>query len=141
MQSRTKPRNNQLPQAQLRAAAPWLLQTMLPTQVQVSYHSILVHLVCELGVKAFAKRNNIDIHSITGTGKDGRVLMEDAIDSLNRNAGGKVKSTPAVRAFAKQNNVNIGQVKGTGFDGRITKDDILSFMNQGAQSSRAPVSG
>ena len=71
----------------------------------------------QLGVRAFAKRNNIDIHSITGSGKDGRVTKEDLLnqktsgtkeDLLNQNTSGtKARSTPAVRAFAKQQNVDI----------------------------------
>jgi pyruvate/2-oxoglutarate dehydrogenase complex dihydrolipoamide acyltransferase (E2) component len=58
-----------------------------------------------LGVKALAKRNNINIASITGTGKGGRVTKKDVLDALDPQnhmpAEGKVRSTPAVRAFAK----------------------------------------
>jgi pyruvate/2-oxoglutarate dehydrogenase complex dihydrolipoamide acyltransferase (E2) component len=53
----------------------------------------------QLGVRAFAKRNNIDIHSITGTGKAGRVTKEDVLNQMT--SGNKARSTPAVRAFAK----------------------------------------
>jgi pyruvate/2-oxoglutarate dehydrogenase complex dihydrolipoamide acyltransferase (E2) component len=64
----------------------------------------------QLGVRAFAIRNKIDINSITGTGKGGRVTKEDVVHSMASGAtstGGKVLSTPAVRALAKENNVNI----------------------------------
>lgn len=97
------------------------------TLVQVSFQFI-VHLLCQLGVKAFARRNNINLSTITGTGKGGRVTKEDVVNALS-SQGQKVRSTPAVRAFAKENNVNINLVSGTGPNGRVTRDDILAFMN------------
>lgn len=36
----------------------------------------------ELGVRAFAHRNKIDINSITGSGKGGRVTKEDVIKAM-----------------------------------------------------------
>ena len=79
-------------------------------------------------MRAFAIRHNIDINSITGTAKGGRVTKEDVLSSMEQ--GSKVISTPAVRAFAKQNGVQISQVFGTGPNGRITKADVLAFISK-----------
>jgi len=60
-----------------------------------------IKLIEPLGVRQFAKRNNIDINSITGTGKGGRVTKDDIIIHMEGYTIEKVRSTPAVRAFAK----------------------------------------
>lgn len=91
-----------------------------------------------LGVKALAKRNNINLASITGTGKGGRVTKHDVLEAVDRlPTSGKVRSTPAVRAFAKKNNVDINQISGTGPDSRVTKDDVVAFMSKGTKPAPA----
>ena len=60
--------------------------------------------------RAFAHRNLIDIDSVSGTGKDGRVTKGDLISHMEGQTAEKVRSTPAVRAFAKQNNLNINHI-------------------------------
>ena len=89
----------------------------------------------ELGVRAFAKRNNIDINSITGTGKGGRVVKEDVVSALDSRPTGKVLSTPAVRFFAKDNGIDINLIVGTGPRGRVTREDVQAFMKGGAAQS------
>ena len=63
-----------------------------------------------LGVRAFALRNKIDINSITGTAKGGRVTKEDILNAMQGNPVKKVRSTPAVRAFAKDHDLDINQI-------------------------------
>lgn len=100
----------------------------------------MVHLLCQLGVKAFARRNNINLSSITGTGKGGRVTKEDVVNAMS-SQGQKVRSTPAVRAFAKEHNVNINLVTGTGPNGRVTRDDVLAFLDGGSSTTTVLSSG
>ena len=79
-------------------------------------------------MRHFANRNNIDLSSIIGTGKGGRVTKEDVITHMEGQTVTKVKSTPAVRAFAKQNGLDINNIVGTGTNDRVTRQDVISFM-------------
>ena len=79
-----------------------------------------------------ANKHNIDINTVPGSGKGGRVTKGDIINFMSENtaiSGSKALSTPAVRHFAKENNIDINTVPATGKGGRVSKEDIVNFMS------------
>lgn len=80
-----------------------------------------------------ARRRNLDLTRIVGTGKHGIVTKED----VENFKGAKALATPAVRGFAKEKGIDINLVLPTGEDGRVTKEDILAFISEPVKKTKA----
>ena len=95
-----------------------------------------VDILATPAVRKMATEYNLDLSSVQGTGKNGRILKEDIINHVEREEvrGSldtmplRVLATPAVRGLAKERGVDLNEVAGTGESGRVLKEDLLSHI-------------
>jgi pyruvate dehydrogenase E2 component (dihydrolipoamide acetyltransferase) len=88
--------------------------------------------------RKLAKELGVDLATVTGTGKDGRITAKD-VQAQADSAFAGINASPKAIEFARKQGVDLSQVAGTGEDGRITKADILRAMNpSAAQPAAAP---
>lgn len=103
--------------------------------------------------KRLAKKNDIDITTIQGTGRNGRITIEDVQQVINKGEDGPVKSTqgqqlspkkkkvvasPIAKRLAKAHGIDLTSITGTGKGGRIIQDDVQNIIEKNEQSK--PVS-
>nr|WP_246605112.1 2-oxo acid dehydrogenase subunit E2 [Aquisediminimonas sediminicola] len=90
---------------------------------------------------AYAESNAISIDPIEGSGRNGRITLQDVVQA-GRDAdkpvlGGplaqpseqpKIFASPLALRIAAQNGLDLAHVKGTGARGRISKTDVLALI-------------
>lgn len=84
-------------------------------------------------VRRFARELGIDLQTVVGTGRSGRVTKQDvtqaqlgsSIDPGIPSALGKPRATPRARRLAKRLGIELPSITGTGRRGRIREADIL----------------
>ncbi|UZW16206.1 dihydrolipoamide acetyltransferase family protein [Clostridium pasteurianum] len=76
--------------------------------------------------KKLALENNLDFEIITGTGPEGRIVLEDVKKYIENN---KVKVSPTAYKLAKDLNVDLKEINS---ERRIMKEDVLNFNNSSA---------
>jgi len=102
-------------------------------------------------VRKYAKKNNIDLSKISGSGKNGLILMSDLDSSSQKtksettsSSDSTIKTTikeavkplkhilasPSTRKLARELGVDIKEVKGTGNIGVVTKEDVMKASKQ-----------
>ncbi|ARN75642.1 2-oxo acid dehydrogenase subunit E2 [Oceanicoccus sagamiensis] len=97
--------------------------------------------------RRIAKANNVNLHNVTATGRNGRVSKQDVEKAAGirvmaaplRSAGpastssapvrssaddSRIAATPVARRLAKKLNINLNDVTPTGTRGRVSKEDI-----------------
>jgi pyruvate dehydrogenase E2 component (dihydrolipoamide acetyltransferase) len=82
-------------------------------------------------VRRIAAESHLDLSTIKGTGKDGRVTKADALQAATPQAGGlegRVFASPYARKLAAEKGFDLGAVKGSGPDGRIIERDVVNFQ-------------
>ena len=65
-------------------------------------------------------------------------VAEKAMAPAATEAGGPVKTSPAVRRLLEEHDLDATMVLGTGKDGRITKSDVMSFLKSDDSSNVTP---
>ena len=103
--------------------------------------------------RRLAAENNIDLAQVTGSGPQGRILIVDVEQAIQRAAAGPagggsngagVQVVPAARRLAGQQGVDLGRVNGSGPGGRILLADVESAVRDDGQapgSNMVPIQG
>jgi pyruvate/2-oxoglutarate dehydrogenase complex dihydrolipoamide acyltransferase (E2) component len=83
-----------------------------------------------------ANKENISLVGIKGTGANGRVLLKDVQDILDKTKNAKkdeeLMITPFALQYALENHISddeLSTITGTGVGGRIVKDDIIKHVS------------
>jgi pyruvate dehydrogenase E2 component (dihydrolipoamide acetyltransferase) len=79
--------------------------------------------------RRLARRDNIDITMINGSGPDGRIVEADVLaarqtDFSDNTDAPSSPSSPMARRVARELNIDLSSVSGTGPGGRITAQDV-----------------
>jgi pyruvate dehydrogenase E2 component (dihydrolipoamide acetyltransferase) len=96
-------------------------------------------------VRRIAAEEGLDVASVAGTGRGGRVTKGDALAALSgggsvaRSSGDRVVASPYARKLAGQKGFTLGDIPGTGPGGRIIARDVESFTPS-AKPAAAPAS-
>ncbi|MFT4282950.1 MAG: dihydrolipoamide acetyltransferase family protein [Candidatus Woesearchaeota archaeon] len=97
-------------------------------------------------VRKKARDLGVDLTSISGSGKQGEILLSD-LDSSSESSklqtsessskkenisisSSSILATPSTRVYARKKNVDIAKVSGTGPNGRVEKQDIDNFLKK-----------
>jgi pyruvate dehydrogenase E2 component (dihydrolipoamide acetyltransferase) len=102
--------------------------------------------------RRLAKELGVDIATVPGTGRGGRIGEEDVQRFYDAQSAGQAvapkepAATPLARRMAEEEGLDLGQIEGTGPGGRITEDDVLHTLEtqpaSGGPSARTiPFSG
>lgn len=75
--------------------------------------------------RSMAKKFEVDLFMVNGTGANGRIHKDDIEDYLEN---ARPKITPLAKKIAEANNLDYSNVKGSGFRGKILKEDILPLI-------------
>ena len=73
--------------------------------------------------KRLAKELGVDLASVPGTGKEGRVTEAD-VKRFHEEGPPRPKVTPVAAEMAKQAGLDLSTIAGTGVGGKITKEDV-----------------
>ena len=97
-------------------------------------------------VRHYAREHHVDLATISGSGPEGRITMDDltghahreTTEHVTREANAPkierdVLAPPSVRRYAREKGVDITTIRGSGEHGRITREDI-----DGERPSRTP---
>ena len=76
--------------------------------------------------KKFAAENNINLSLVTGTGPNGRIVLEDVETCIN-SALPKVKASPVAEIVAAEHRIDLAEIKK---ETRIMKDDVLNLLQE-----------
>lgn len=76
--------------------------------------------------KEFAEFHNIDIKDIVGTGREGRIKIED-MKKISSNSS-SVKVSKAAQKLAEENDIDLSKITPTGIRGDILLKDIKEFI-------------
>ncbi|WP_028022073.1 2-oxo acid dehydrogenase subunit E2 [Enterovibrio calviensis] len=107
-------------------------------------------------VKYLAAKHPIDMSSLTGSGKNGRITKRDMQAHIEQVSAWRspvrdeealaledhalAQLSPSVRRLVTEHDVDINHLEGTGRHGRITESDVLSYLDGGvAANPRAPL--
>jgi pyruvate dehydrogenase E2 component (dihydrolipoamide acetyltransferase) len=94
-------------------------------------------------VRRIAAEEGLDVASVAGTGRGGRVTKGDALAALSgggsvaRSSGDRVVASPYARKLAGQKGFTLGDIPGTGPNGRIIARDVEGFTPS-AKPAAAP---
>ncbi len=120
------------------------------TEVPVST-SIDDNLAISPAARARAEVGRLDISTIMGSGRGGRIMLQDVEQALRPPAEPDLKgpfgaqgegtafASPMARRLAARHGVDLTGLKGTGPRGRICKDDVLSAAGAGSLSPSGKV--
>ncbi len=76
--------------------------------------------------RLLAKRLDVDLFNVIGTGYKGRIHKDDV---AGFNYEDKIHISPLAQRIADEHNVDLKGVKGTGFRNKIMKDDVLELID------------
>ncbi len=106
--------------------------------------------------KRLARKLDVDIALVTGTGRGGRISADDVqafadaggaaaaaptAEAAPTAAGGEVRATPGAKRLAKELGIDLATIAGSGRGGRISKEDVEAASAGGDAGSygSAPV--
>ncbi|WP_395622831.1 2-oxo acid dehydrogenase subunit E2 [Sphingomonas daechungensis] len=101
--------------------------------------------------RARAESGRLDVTSIAGSGRGGRIMLQDVEQALRPPADPQLKgpfdaqvegngfASPMARRLAARHGVDLKALKGTGPRGRICKDDVLSAAGAGTAAPSGEV--
>jgi pyruvate dehydrogenase E2 component (dihydrolipoamide acetyltransferase) len=87
--------------------------------------------------KRLAKELGVDLASVPGTGKEGRVT-EDDVKTFHEEGPPVPKITPVAAEMARQAGLDLGAIVGSGEGGKITKEDVERAISSPAAAPGAP---
>ncbi|RZJ93329.1 MAG: hypothetical protein EON88_15915, partial [Brevundimonas sp.] len=76
-------------------------------------------------VRRIATEAHLDLSTVKGTGKDGRITKGDALEASAPQDGDRVTASPYARKLAAEKNVDLAAMKGSGPGGRIIERDVV----------------
>lgn len=91
---------------------------------------------------AEAQRLGVDLASVTGTGRHGRIFAQDVHQAARPEAkpqlvgvfaatpDSPVLSTPVARRLGALHGLNLADIKGSGARGKVRRDDVLAIVQQ-----------
>lgn len=82
--------------------------------------------------RSMAKKFDIPLSSVAGSGAKGRVHKDDVMEFLENT---KPKITPLAKKIAENNGIDLSKVKGSGFRGKIMKTDVLSLLKKSEEKA------
>jgi pyruvate dehydrogenase E2 component (dihydrolipoamide acetyltransferase) len=80
-------------------------------------------------VRRIAAESHLDLSTIKGTGRDGRITKGDVLGASTPHGdqGSRVTASPYARKLAAEKGFDLAAIKGSGPDGRIIERDVESF--------------
>ena len=87
--------------------------------------------------KRLAKELGVDLASVPGTGKEGRVT-EDDVKKFHEEGPPPPRITPVAAEMARQAGLDLSTIVGTGEGGKITKEDVELAISSPAAAPGAP---
>lgn len=87
--------------------------------------------------KRLAKDLGVDLASVPGTGREGRVT-EDDVKKFHEEGPPAPKITPVAAEMARQAGLDLATLVGTGEGGKITKEDVELAISSPAAAPGAP---
>jgi pyruvate dehydrogenase E2 component (dihydrolipoamide acetyltransferase) len=87
--------------------------------------------------KRLAKELGVDLASVPGTGKEGRVT-EDDVKKYHEEGPPAPKITPVAAEMARQAGLDLSTIVGTGEGGKITKEDVELAISSPTAAPGAP---
>lgn len=87
--------------------------------------------------KRLAKELGVDLASVPGTGKEGRVT-EDDVKKFHEEGPPAPKATPVAAEMARQAGLDLSVIVGTGEGGKITKEDVELAVSSPTAAPGAP---
>lgn len=100
---------------------------------------------------AEAQRLGVDLSTVTGTGRKGRIFAQDVHQAARPQAKpllagvfpatplGTVLSTPVARRLALLHDLDLAAITGTGARGKVRRDDVLAVVAQNAPATASPI--
>ncbi len=91
--------------------------------------------------RRLAQDHGVDLNSVAGSGRGGRITREDVEAAVHgqQNGTGKVLAAPAVRKLARDEGLDLASLAGSGPQGRITRADVEDALAAPAPEPVAPV--
>ncbi len=83
--------------------------------------------------RLLARRMNVTLANVTGTGYKGRIHKEDV---AGWNFQGKVHVSPLARRIAEEHHIDLKGIRGTGHNDKIMKDDVLLLISDPVLKAR-----
>ena len=99
---------------------------------------------------AEAQRLGVDLATVTGTGRKGRIFAQDVHQAARPEAKpllagvfpatplGTVLSTPVARRLALLHDLDLAAITGTGARGKVRRDDVLAVVAQNTPATAPP---
>lgn len=83
--------------------------------------------------RRLARRMNVNLQNVTGTGYKGRIHKEDV---AGWNFVEKVHISPLAQRIADEHNIDLSGIKGSGHNEKIMKDDVLLLISDPVLKAR-----
>lgn len=83
--------------------------------------------------RLLARRMNVKLTNVTGTGYKGRIHKEDV---AGWNFVGKTHISPLAQRIADEHNIDLKGIKGSGHNAKIMKDDVLMLISDPVLKAR-----
>src|SRR5690606_13150706 len=82
-------------------------------------------------VRRIAAENDLDLSTVKGTGREGRITKGDALAATSGGpsaaSGDRVFASPYARKLAAEKGYDITAIKGSGPGGRIIERDVAGY--------------
>ena len=102
--------------------------------------------------RRLAQQSGIDLAQVTGSGPNGRIMIADVEQAIERatgvttapvaaSEGPKTQVVPAARRLARERGIDLAQVQGTGPGGRVLLQDVEQAVNGRAAPTAQPLAG
>ncbi|MEV0494396.1 dihydrolipoamide acetyltransferase family protein [Streptomyces atratus] len=93
-------------------------------------------------VRHLAQKNDIDLSTVHGSGKGGRITRADVERTASRPPL-RVQASPLARRLAQSLDVDLGRVRGTGRNGTVRADDVRAAAGRAPRTlgRRPPAAG
>ena len=127
------------------APAPEAAPASAPTAAPPAPKPLLTNRAISPEARKLAEASGLDIEPITGSGRDGRITLQDVQQALRPPVtpalagalpapqdeladGAKVFASPLARRLAARHGIALAGITGTGPRGRISKADVLALV-------------
>lgn len=127
------------------APSPEAVPASAPTAAPPAPKPLLTNRAISPEARKLAEASGLDIEPITGSGRDGRITLQDVQQALRPPAtpalagalpapqdeladGAKVFASPLARRLAARHGIALAGITGTGPRGRISKADVLALV-------------